>query len=145
MKTGQPFRDLLVGVGRAPTLEAGVNRAVRELVALSGATAGGLCFHPEASVSILATAGTRRGSALDSWMRAGLREAVKGTRLDRLPAPPRGWRGRRGCVALRVALGDGAASTGTCLLLGNGGRLSTRRLPAGFARELGLEMEDAWR
>jgi GAF domain-containing protein len=144
MKTGQPFRDLLVGVGRALTLEAGMNRALKALVVLSGATAGGLCFHPDGSAPLLAIAGTRRGSALDSWLRSSARESVKGTRVDRLAEPPPGWRGRRGCVALRVALGDGAG-TGTCLLLGGGGRRSPPRLPAGFAREIGLEMEAAWR
>ena len=144
---GQPFSDLLATLGRAPSPTAGLARALKDLVALSGATSGGLVFQPGGSAPLLATAGTRPGSVLDAWMRARLREPARGVRLDPSAEPPPGRRRGRRPVILRVALGEGTGSAGRFLLLGPGGRrgLSARRIPPGFPRELGLAMEQAWR
>ena len=49
MTMGQPFRDLLASLGRAPSPAAGLARALKGLVVLSGATSGGLVFQPGGS------------------------------------------------------------------------------------------------
>ena len=46
MKIGRLFPDLLGTLGRAASPEAGIALALRQLVTLSGATAGGLVFRP---------------------------------------------------------------------------------------------------
>jgi two-component system NtrC family sensor kinase len=146
MKIGQLFPDLLATLGRAASPEAGFARTLKQLVTLSGATSGGLCFVPGRGNPLVVTAGNRRGSALDTWMRARLAEPVRGMRLDEVAAPPPGWRGPKP-VMLRAALGDRMGSRGRFLLLGARGRrgLSAETIPASFPREFGLAMEQVWR
>jgi two-component system, NtrC family, sensor kinase len=147
MTIEQPFRDLLGTLGRAASPTAGVARALNDLVALTGATSGGLAFEPDGSPPLVVTAGTRPGSTLDAWLRARLHEPARGVRLDPLvEAPPGRRRGRRP-VILRAVLGEGTGSVGRFVLLGPGGRrgLSARRIPSDFPRELGFAMEQAWR
>lgn len=146
MKIGQLFPDLLATLGRAASPEAGFARTLKQLVTLSGATSGGLCFVPGRGTPLVLTAGNRRGSALDTWMRARLGEPVRGMRLDEVAAPPPGWRGPKP-VMLRAALGDRMGSRGRFLLLGARGRrgLSADTIPASFPREFGLAMEQVWR
>src|ERR1700675_3224482 len=121
MKIGQLFPDLLATLGRAASPEAGFARTLKQLVTLAGATSGGLCFVPGRGNPLVVTAGNRRGSGLDTWMRARLGEAVRGMRLDEVAAPPPGWRGPNP-VMLRAALGDRMGSRGRFLLLGARGR-----------------------
>ncbi len=146
MKIRGVFPDLLATLGRASSPEVGFARALRRLVTLCGATAGGLCFLPGRGAPLLITAGTRRGSALDGWLRARLGEAGRRMRLRPVDAPPPGWRGRPP-VLLRAALGEHAAPLGQFLLLGGRGPggLRADRIPSGFPRELGLAMEQIWR
>src|SRR5215831_6995831 len=152
MKTGRLVADLLTSLGRAPSPEAGFTRALKQLVALSGARAGALCFDPGRGGSLIAVAGTRRGSALDTWLRAEIAEKraeftekTRGVRLDPMREPPPGWHGPTP-VVLRAALGESGARLGRFLLLGPGGRrgLSTSSIPASFPRDLGRAMRQIW-
>ena len=146
MKTGRLVADLLTTLGRASSPEAGFAHALRQLVALSGATAGALRFEPERGTPFLAVVGARRGSALDAWLRARLVEGgVRGRRVDPVDEPPPG-RGRRRPVVLRAALGESGAPVGRFLLLGSSGRSGLRAsgIPAGFPRDLGLAMRQIW-
>src|SRR6266542_93281 len=147
MKIRGVFPDLLATLGRASSPEAGFARALRQLVTLCGATAGGLHFVPGRGAPLLITAGTRHGSALDGWLRARLGEAAgRRMRLRPVDVPPPGWRGRPP-VLLRAALGEHAAPLRQFLLLGGRGPggLRADRIPSGFPRELGLAMEQIWR
>ncbi|HEV8441387.1 MAG TPA: GAF domain-containing protein [Methylomirabilota bacterium] len=146
MKIGQRFPDLLATLGRGASPEQGFARSLRDLLALSGAGSGGLCFTPSRGTPVIVTAGTRRGSALDDWMRARLREPIRGTRLAALKTPPPGWRGA-GPVMLSAALGDRSGTLGGLLLLGRRGRggLSADTIPPSFPREFGLAMAQVWR
>ena len=146
MKIGRLFPDLLATLGRAASPEAGFALTLKQLVTLSGAASGGLCFVPGRSAPLLVTAGTRRGSALDAWIRARLGEPVRGVRLDPVDDPPPGWRGRRP-VTLRAALGERTGPVGRFLLLGASGPrgLSVATIPPSFPREFGLAMQQVWR
>src|SRR5262245_45630415 len=93
MKIGQLFPDLLATLGRAASPEAGFARTLRQLVTLSGAAAGGLCFVPNRGAPLVLTAGSRRGSTLDTWVRARLDEPIRGVRFEAVTPPPPGWRG----------------------------------------------------
>ena len=146
MKIRGVFPDLLATLGRASSPEAGFARALRQLVTLCGATAGGLHFVPGRGAPLLITGGTRHGSALDGWLRARIGEAAgRRMRLRPVDAPPPGWRGRPP-VLLRAALGEHAAPLGQFLLLGERGPsgLRAHRIPSGFPREFGLAMEQIW-
>jgi len=90
MKIAQLFPVLLATLGRAASPEAGFVRTLKQLVSLSGATSGGLCFVPARGTPLVVTTGNRRGSALDLWIRARLDEPVRGMRLDEVAAPPDG-------------------------------------------------------
>jgi two-component system NtrC family sensor kinase len=142
MKTGPLVADLLTTLGRARSPETGLVGVLRQLVALSGAKAGGLCFEPGRGISFLAVVGARRGSALEAWLRARLGEGTRGMRLFPLADPPPGWSGRTP-VVLRAALGKPGAPLGRFLLLGPHG-LRADRIPASLPRELGLAMQRAW-
>ena len=147
MKIGQLFPDLVAMLSRAASPEAGFALTLKKLLALTGARAGGLCFHPGAGAALHVTAGARRGSALEAWLRARLDQPIKGVRLERLKEAPPGWRGRRGLILLRASLGDGRSPVGRFVLLGAGGRggLGTGTIPPAFPREFGLAMEQVWR
>ena len=145
MKNGRLLPDLLATLGHAASPEAGFARALKQLVTVSGATAGGLCFQPGRGGPLLITAGVRRGSALDTWFRARLSEPAHGPLLVRPVNPPPGWRGRPP-VLMRAALGERGAPLGRLLLLGQAGRRGLRLgdIPAGFPRELGRAMDQVW-
>ena len=146
MKSGRLAPDVLATLGRASSPEAGFSRTLKQLVTLSGATAGGLCYLPGRGAPLLITAGTRRGSALDAWVRARLGEPARGLRVQPMADPPPGWRGRPPAL-LRAALGEHGAPLGQLLLLGPRGRSGLRadRIPPSFPREFGLAMEQIWR
>ena len=147
MKIGRLFPDLLATLGRAASPEAGFARTLRQLVALSGATCGGLVFRPRPGASLTVTAGARRGSALDRWLRERLAERVRGVRREALADPPSGWRGGGKPVLLRAPLGAPGSPLGQFLLLGAGGRrgFAADAIPSGFPREFGRAMEQVWR
>jgi two-component system NtrC family sensor kinase len=145
MKTGQLIADLWATLGRAPSPEAGVSSAVKHLVALSRAKAGGLRVEL-GGAPLEAVAGAPAGSALDTWLRARLAERVRGRRLRPLADPPPGWRGSRAPVLLRAGLGEPRAPLGQLLLLGvrGPGGLHADCIPASFPRDLGLAMQQNW-
>jgi two-component system NtrC family sensor kinase len=146
MKIGRLFPDLLATLGRAASPEVGFARTLKRLVTLSGATAGGLCFAPARGAPIVVTAGARRGSPLDLWLRERLAEPARGIRLGTPRTPPPGRPSARPTL-LRASLGDGKRPLGRFVLLGRGGRqgLGPDTLPGGFPREFGLAMEQMWR
>ena len=146
MKIGRLFPDLLATLGRASSPETGFSRTLRQLVALTGAQAGGLAFEPGRGTPFVVTAGARRGSALDGWLRARLAEPARGIRRRVVADPPNGWRGGNP-VLLRAALGDPDSPVGQFLLIGTGGRggLATAAIPPGFPREFGRAMAQVWR
>jgi GAF domain-containing protein/signal transduction histidine kinase len=146
MKIGPMLSDLLATLGRAASPQAGLGRALKQLVTASGATAGALSFTPGPGAPIVVAAGTRRGSEMDRWVRARLAEPIKGMRLAAVKVPPRGWRGTPP-VMLSAALGDHSGSLGRFLLVGPPGRhgLSSGTIPPSFPRELGLALAQVWR
>ncbi|HXJ78467.1 MAG TPA: GAF domain-containing protein [Candidatus Methylomirabilis sp.] len=145
MKTGRLVADLLTTLGRASSPEAGFARAARQLVALSGAAAGGLCFKPARGTPLLTVVGARRGSGLDRWLRARLPEGPRGMRVGAMDDPPAGWRGRR-AVMLSAALGEPGTPLGRLVLLGSGERNGFRAstIPSTLPRDLGLAMLQIW-
>jgi len=147
MKIGRLFPDLLATLGRAASPEAGFALTLRRLLTLSGATAGGLRFLPGRDVRIDVTAGTRRGSALDGWIRERLAEPVRGTHLRPRRDMPPAWRDRQPPMLFRACLGASARPLGQLLLLGRGGRrgLEADTIPPSFPKEFGLAMEQVWR
>ena len=147
MKIGRLFPDLLSALGRAASPEAGFALALRRLVVLAEADAAGLAFSPGRGPRTLVTAGTRRGSRLDAWIRAGLAGPLRGAGLRALRESPPGWRHRQPPAVLRACLGDPARPLGQLVLLGKSGRrgLHAGAIPASFPREFGLAMEQVWR
>jgi two-component system NtrC family sensor kinase len=145
MKTGRVIADLWTTLGRASSPEAGVSSAVKQLVALSRAKAGGLRVEL-GGIPLEAIAGAQAGSALDAWLRARLGERVRGRRLCPLAGRPPGWRGSRAPVLLRAALGEPRAPLGQLLLLGvrGAGGLRADGIPARLPRDLGLAMQQIW-
>src|SRR5215470_1621300 len=105
MTTGRKFHDVLMTLGRAPSPEVGFARALKQMVALSGATVGGLSLLPVGGAPVVVTTGARRGSSLDAWIRARLGEPPRGVVHRSLnEAPPR-WRAGSS-VLLRAVLGE---------------------------------------
>src|SRR6185503_3846221 len=146
VKIGRLFPDLLATLGRAASPEAGFARTLRQLVTLSGATCGGLVFRPRRGASLTVTAGARRGSALDRWLRERLTEPARGVRREAVADLPPGWRAGKP-VLVRAPLGEPGSPLGQFVLLGTGGRrgLAADAIPSGFPREFGRAMEQVWR
>jgi two-component system, NtrC family, sensor kinase len=145
MRTGRLVADLLTTLGRASSPEDGFARALKQLVALTGAAAGALCFEPGRGTPLRAVVGARRGSALEGWLYARLAEGARGMRLCPVDEPLSGWRNRKP-VVLRAALGEPGAPVGGFVLLGARGRSALRasRIPASLPRDLGLAMQQIW-
>jgi len=95
MKIGRLFPDLLATLGRAASSEAGFTRTLKQLVALSGARAGGLRFRLGDGAPLDVIVGARRGSALERWIQARLPRPARGVRLERLDEAPPGLRPAR--------------------------------------------------
>jgi two-component system NtrC family sensor kinase len=146
MKIGRLFPDLLTTLGQVSSPEAGFARTLRQLVALSGATSGGLTLRPGHGTPVVVTAGARKDSALDQWLRARLAEPVRGRRRASAPPPPPGRHGPAPQV-LRARLGEPASPVGQFLLLGPRGRhgLGAGAIPPSFPREFGRALEQVWR
>jgi two-component system NtrC family sensor kinase len=147
MKIGRLFPDLLTTLGRAAEPEVGFAFTLRRLVALSGASAGGLAFLSGRGARVQVTAGTKPGSALDAWIREHVAEPVRAAGVRRLSERPPGWRPAEAPVVFRTSLGDPRRPVGQLLLLGRRGRrgLEARPVPSSFPREFGLAMEQVWR
>ncbi len=147
MKIGRLFSDLLAALGRSASPETGFALALKRLIALTGARAGALRFEPGRGAVLDMIVGARKASPLAGWLTARLDEPTRGIRLSRLGEPPPGWSGRQLAVLLRATLGDAASPAGSLVLIGPGGRrgLGASTIPAGFPREFGLALAQAWR
>ncbi|SRR6266540_2056276 len=147
MKIGRLFSDLLAALGRSASPETGFALALKRLIALTGARAGALRFEPGRGAVLDMIVGARKASPLAGWLTARLDEPTRGIRLSRLGEPPPGWSGRQLAVLLRTTLGDAASPAGSLVLIGPGGRrgLGASTIPAGFPREFGLALAQAWR
>ena len=147
MRIGRLIPDLLAALGRGASPEAGFTHVLRGLVADVGATAGALRFAAGAGGPLDVIVGARRSSPLEAWLAARLDEPARGVTLRRLRETPPGWRRGARPRLLRAALGDPGRPVGRVLLLGPDGPRGLRadRVPAAFARDLGLSIEQAWR
>ena len=146
MKIGRLFPDLLATLGRAASSEAGFTRTLKQLVALSGARAGGLRFRPGDGAPVDVIVGARRGSALERWIQERLERPARGVRVEKLAEAPPGLR-PRDTALLSAALGDPARPVGGLVLLGPGGArgLGRETIPPSFPREFGHALEHVWR
>jgi len=146
MKIGRLFPDLLATLGRAASSEAGFARTLKQLVALSGARAGGLRFRPGDGAPVDVIVGARRGSALERWIQERLEPPARGVRVEKLAEAPPGLR-PRDTALLSTALGDPARPVGGLVLLGPGGArgLGRETIPPSFPREFGHALEHVWR
>jgi two-component system, NtrC family, sensor kinase len=127
MKIGRVFPDLLTPLGSAQSIEQGLERTLRRLVALTGAAAGALVFRPPHAEPIVVTAGPRASArALRAIVRDGAR-------------PPAARQ------VLSVPLGVPGRPVGVLALLGRRRGLPRTALPPGFGREFGTAIEHVWR
>jgi two-component system NtrC family sensor kinase len=147
MTIGRLIPDLLAALGRGASPEVGFTRVLRGLVAQAGAGAGALRFVAGAGGPVDVIVGARRGSPLAGWLTARLDEPARGVSLRSVRETPPGWRRGGRPRLLRAALGDPRRPVGRILLLGADGPrgLRSERVPAAFARDLGLSVEQAWR
>jgi two-component system NtrC family sensor kinase len=119
----------------ATSVQDGLGPALRRLVALTGARAGALAFHPQRADAQVVTAGRRPlAPSLDGWLRTCVGDTAAGVRRFRA-APPDGARD----MLLTAPLGDPEQPVGALALVG---RLRAGALPRGFARELGAVLEN---
>src|SRR6266404_1423089 len=109
------FADLLTPLVGAPSIEEGLVRTLRRVVALTGAAAGAVVFSPSHAKPIAATAGPRN--------------------LTRDPA---------GRHVVQIPLGASTRPVGRLTLVGRGRALKRAALPPGFGRELGTAIEQVW-
>jgi two-component system NtrC family sensor kinase len=119
--------QLLADVDDAPSLDEGLQRALRQLVRLTRASAGAIVFRSGHGEPRVVTAGRGGTPSLQLELRQRLAETANRAAANRGRAPLR-----------RVALGRPGRPVGEVALLGS----STRtRLPAALARDLGLALE----
>src|SRR6266403_1335373 len=109
------FADLLTPLVGAPSIEEGLARTLRRVVALTGAAAGAVVFSPPYAKPIAATAGPRH--------------------LTRDPS---------GRHVVQIPLGASTRPVGRLTLVGRGRALRRAALPPGFGRELGTAIEQVW-
>ena len=142
MKIGRVFPDLLTPLGAATSVDAGLERTLRRLVALTGAESGALVFRPPGSEPIVVTTGTRRLSvAADRQLRA----LVGADESEPRAAGRRDAHGARRPSVLRVPLGPPGRLVGELALVARGRGRTRPVLPAGFGRELGTAIAQVWR
>jgi len=109
------FADLLTPLVGAPSIEEGLARTLRRVVALTGAAAGAVVFSPPHAKPIAATAGPRH-----------LTRDASGRHVVQIP------------------LGASTRPVGRLTLVGRGRALTRAALPPGFGRELGTAIEQIW-
>jgi two-component system NtrC family sensor kinase len=139
MKIGRVFPDLLTPLGAAASIDDGLMRMLRRLVALTGARAGALVFRPPRDRRIVVTAGAG-DAALRAWLVARLERAPSRLAVAGVEVPRHGR-----ATLLAVPLGAPRRPVGALLLVGTHRTLSRATLPAGFPRELGAAIEQVWR
>src|SRR6267378_4409920 len=113
------FADLLTPLVGAPSIEEGLARTLRRVVALTGAAAGAVVFSPPHAKPIAATAGPRNLTR-DLFVGAAGRHVVQ------------------------IPLGASTRPVGRLTLVGHGRALKRAALPPGFGRELGTTIEQVW-
>jgi signal transduction histidine kinase len=117
----------LTDVEDAPTLDEGLQRALRGLMRLTRASAGALVYRAGRAEPLVVTAGRGGAPSLQLELRQRLMETK-----DRAGSTP-------GRLALRrVALGRRGHVVGEVALIGSRGQ---PRLPAALARDVGLALE----
>src|SRR5688500_20357008 len=99
MKIGGVFPDLLTPLGAADSIEEGLSRTLRRLVALTGARAAALAFRPERERPIVVTSAVKPPAVRD-WLVARLERRVTGVHVARMTPP-----GLRPGAVLSAALG----------------------------------------
>src|SRR5438309_7931722 len=109
------FADLLTPLVGAPSIEEGLARTLRRVVALTGAAAGAVVFSPPHAKPIAAIAGPRH-----------LTRDTSGRHVVQIP------------------LGASTRPVGRLTLVGRGRALTRAALPPGFGRELGTAIEQIW-
>jgi two-component system NtrC family sensor kinase len=133
-RSARTFSDVLTPLVTATSVEQGLGPALRRLLALTGARAGALAFHPQRADAQVITAGRTPPTAkLDAWLRACVADAAPSIRRSRA-APPDGAPD----VLLTAPLGEPERPVGALALVG---QLRPGALPRGFARELGAALE----
>ncbi|HET9491496.1 MAG TPA: GAF domain-containing protein [Methylomirabilota bacterium] len=134
--SGPVVRELETGA----SWEEGLQRALRRLLTLTGATAGALAYRPDrAEAQVVTALSGRAPRAVEDWLARRLAgPPARGLRLARVA--PAGVPERT--VLLRVPLGPPRRARAELALLG---RLTRTTLPRDLPRELGLAVEQAWR
>jgi len=139
MKIGRVFPDLLTRLGAAETIDDGLERTLRRLLALTGAAAGALAFRPARGEPLAVSAARGRvPAAVPEWLCTTAMRPVHGARFARIAVP--GLSGRAG--VLRVSLGAPRTPVGSLVLAG--GRVGRATLPPAFPRELGVAIARVW-
>jgi signal transduction histidine kinase len=137
MTAARVVPDLLTPLARAASLETGLGLTLRRLVRATGAAAGAVGFRPPRGAPLIVVAGGP-GAVTDA-LRGVVSESPGGAR--RLTAALGRARRRVRCQPL----GPAGRPLGAVALVGRPGARGPTALPAGFGRELGAAVEQAWR
>ena len=136
--------DLLTMLGTAASLEQGLDRTLRRLVRVTGASAGALGFRPAHGDPVVVVIGGQ-GATAGERERA-LRRLVGGGPPSARRAANALRRGRHGRLAVRrVALGAPRRPVGALALVGPPRALDRGALSPALGRELGVAIEQVWR
>jgi two-component system NtrC family sensor kinase len=143
MKISRVFTELLTALDQEAPPEIAIDRALRRLIRVSLAAAAGLALQPARSRPIVATAGTRPGSALDRWLRERLAEPARGARGTEQLASAPGWKGRGRPLVFHTRLGRASRPLGRLFLIGQhtSPAFQPDVIPATFPEEFGLALE----
>ncbi len=128
MKIGRIFPDLLRPLSEGVSLEAGLDKALRRITRLTGATGGLLVFRPARREPLVVSASGRLPAPWRGWL-----STVAGGGAARRPTTPR-------ARVLRVPLGAPTHPVGELILVADPRRRGALQLPAGFPRELGAAL-----
>jgi signal transduction histidine kinase len=128
VKIGRIFPDLLRPLSEGVSLEAGLDKALRRITRLTGATGGLLVFRPARREPLVVSASGRLPAPWRGWL-----STVAGGGAARRPTTPR-------ARVLRVPLGAPTHPVGELILVADPRRRGALQLPAGFPRELGAAL-----
>jgi len=128
VKIGRIFPDLLRPLSEGVSLEAGLDKALRRITRLTGATGGLLIFRPARREPLVVSATGRLPAPWRGWL-----STVAGGGTARRPSTPR-------ARVLRVPLGAPSHPVGELILVAEPRRRGALQLPAGFPRELGAAL-----